>query len=149
MDRDIVQRIEMLIGWTEGVEFDFKRIAVKRAHVNQYDLPPMPEDAETIKKYNDDPRKEAFEAENGGESYAVELDALAVYVSDDYIRLIQDTVDEFFDEDNHNLERDQRETPEFKKEIQQTVYDKTQAFLDDYDVDDVGNDFDTENSEEE
>ena len=111
------------------VKYDFPRNGCCRSEIVLYIKSPqdssMPEDAETIKKYNNDPGKEAFEAENGGESYAVELDALAVYAPDDYIRLIQDTVDEFFDEDIHNLERDQRETPEFKKNTTDGIWQDT------------------------
>jgi hypothetical protein len=147
MDRDIVQRIEMLTKWTEGEEFDFERIAVNREHVNQYGLPPMPEDEETIEKYNNDPRKASFEAENGGDSYAVELDAFAVYAPDDYIKLIQEAVDGFFDEDVFIEEKRQCETPEFKQEIRQMIYDKTKEFLDGYEVGDSDK-TDNEDSEE-
>jgi hypothetical protein len=134
MDRDIIERIELLTGWTEGEEFDFKRIAVEREHIQQYGLPPMPEDAEAVKKYENDPRTAAFEAENGGESYAVELDALAVYAPNDYIQMIQDVADEFLDEDIYESELKKRSSPEFQQEIRQTVYDKTQEFLDSYEV---------------
>lgn len=134
MDRDIIERIEMLTGWTEGEEFDFERIAVERGHIQQYGLPPMPEDTEAVEKYKNDPRTVAFEAENGGESYAVELDALAVYAPNDYIQMIQDVADEFFDEDIYESELEKRSSPEFQQGIRQTVYNKTQEFLDSYEM---------------
>jgi hypothetical protein len=135
MDRDIVERIEMIKGWSEGDEFDFERIAVAHKHIERYGLPEMPEDQETKDKYDRDPRKNKFEEENGG-SYAVELDALAVYAPDDYIKMIQDTVDNFYDEEIYNAELDERSTPEFRQNIRQMVYDKTKEFLDNYVVED-------------
>jgi len=126
MDRDIVQRIEMLTGWMEGSEFDFERVAVTYEHIAQYGLPEMPEDQETRDKYDRDPRTANFEATNGG-SYAVELDALAVYAPDDYIKMIQDTVDDFYVQDTYDAELEKRSSPEFRQEIRQMVYDKTKS----------------------
>ena len=146
MDRDIVERIEMLNHWNEGDEFDFERIAVTHGHIRQYRLPEMPEDDETRAKYKRDPRTAAFEAENGG-SFAVELDALAVYAPDAYIKLIQDTVDDFYDQDIYDKELEKRSTAEFKQEIRQMVYDRTKEFLDEYEVGDSDTTGDDENED--
>jgi hypothetical protein len=135
MDRDIEERLSRY--GVPGV--DFERVAVKIEHVQRYNLPPMPTDAESVKKYNNDPRKDTFESEHGG-SYAVELDALTVYAPDDLRQMVQDCIEEFYDQDIYDEEVRTRSTPEFKKEIRQMVHDKTQAFLNDYDVDDVGDD---------
>jgi hypothetical protein len=139
MDRDIEERLSML-----GVNVDFERIATKLEHVERYNLPPMPTDAESIEKYNKDPRKEAFEDRNGG-SYAVELDALTVYAPDDLKQMVQDCIEEFYDPEIYDEEVEKRSTQEFKKEIRQMVHDKTQAFLDDYDIDGHDDDEDSDN----
>lgn len=132
MDRDIVQRLEML-----GVsDVDFERVAVTPEQIRRYNLPSMPTDEESIKKYNNDPRKDAFEAEHGG-SYAVELDALTVYAPDDLKDMVQGCIEEFFDQETYDREIDERSTPEFKREIRQMVKDKVQEFLDDYHVEDA------------
>ncbi len=137
MDRDIEERLSRY-----GADVDFKRVATTLEHVERYNLPPMPTDAESIKKYNNDPRKDAFELKQGG-SYAVELDALTVYAPNDLRQMVRDCINEFYDPQIYNEEVKKRSTPEFKKEIRQMVFDKTQAFLDDYDVDDVDEDSDT------
>jgi hypothetical protein len=140
MDRDIEERLSRY-----GVsDVDFERVAVKIEHVQRYNLPPMPTDAESKKKYDDDPRKDTFESEHGG-SYAVELDALTVYAPDDLRQMVQGCIKEFYDQDIYDEEVRIRSTPEFKKETRQMVHDKTQAFLDDYDVD--SHDDDEDNNE--
>ncbi len=137
MDRDIIERIEMITGWTEGEEFDFERIAVTVEQIKRYNLPEMPEDQETKDKYERDPTLKTFRENNDGIDYAVELDALAVYAPDDYIKLIQDTTDDFYVEEIYNAELEKRSSSEFRQEIRQTVYDKTKEFLDGYDTSDI------------
>jgi hypothetical protein len=93
MDRDIEERLGML-----GVfNVDFERVAVKREHVEEYGLPPMPSDAESIRKFHNDPRTSGFVAEQGGR-FAVELDALTVFAPEAFKQMIQDCVNEFYDE---------------------------------------------------
>jgi hypothetical protein len=130
MDRDIEERLAML-----GVpDVDFERVAVKREHVEEYDLPPMPSDVESIRKFHNDPRTPGFVAEQGG-NFAVELDALTVYAPDAFKQMIQDCVSGFYDESVHDREVEKRSTPEFKLGIKQMVRDKIQGFLDSYNVD--------------
>lgn len=131
MDRDIEERLSML-----GVSnVDFERVATKLEHVERYNLPPMPTDEESIRKYENDSRRQAFETEHGG-SYAVELDALTVYAPDDLKQMVQDCINEFYDQAIYDNEVNERSTPEFRREIRRMVRDKVQRFLDDYDVDD-------------
>ena len=77
-----------------------------------------------------------IEAKNG-RSYAVELDALAVYAPNDYVKMIQNTVDEFYDQEIYDTELQERSSPEYKRMILQLVYRKTREFLDNYNTDDL------------
>ena len=61
MDRDIEERLAML-----GVpSVDFERVAVKLEHVEEYDLPPMPTDEESIRKFHNDPRTKHLKRNKG------------------------------------------------------------------------------------
>ena len=134
MDRDIEERLGML-----GVfNVDFERVAVKREHVEEYGLPPMPSDAESIRKFHNDPRTSGFVAEQGGR-FAVELDALTVYAPDAFKQMIQDCVNEFYDESVYDREVKKCSTPRFKRKIRKMIRDKVQEFLDYYDIDAVTN----------
>ena len=132
MDRDIIERIERLTGWTHGVEFEFKRVAVTHKQISEYDLPPMPTDEETVEKYQKDPRREKYEAKNNHQSIAVELEALSINFPEDYEKMIQDAANEFYDERIYDKEIKRRSTPEFRKKLRQQVYDAVKEFLDDY-----------------
>jgi hypothetical protein len=130
MDRDIEERLSML-----GVDdVDFERVATKLEHVERYNLPPMPTDQESIKKYENDSRREAFESEHGGR-YAVELDALTVYAPDDLRQMVRNCIEKFYDPHIYNKEVRRRSTPKFKREIRQMVKDRLQEFLGSYEVD--------------
>jgi hypothetical protein len=142
MDRDIEERLAML-----GVpSVDFERVAVKREHVEEYGLPPMPSDAESIRKFHNDPRTRGFVTEQGGQ-FAVELDALTVYAPDAFKQMIQDCVKKFYKKSVYDREVKKRSTPEFKREIKQMIRDKVQGFLDNYDVDAVA-DSNTDNDDD-
>jgi hypothetical protein len=132
MDRDIEERIERLTGGVLSI--DFQRVAVKPEQIAEYHLPEMPTDAQSIQKYNNDVRTAAFEAKNG-RRLAVELDALTVYASDALKQLVQDCVDEFYDEDIYNLEVGKRSTPAFKRRIRKMVHNRVQQFLEHHNID--------------
>lgn len=76
----------------EGI--NLRRVAVTREQVERYGLPPRPEDAETIRKLERDPRSRDYLCE-----YVVELDALVVFAPEDFRRLLIEHIEEFFDED--------------------------------------------------
>jgi len=77
---------------------NFKRIAVTKEQIVQYDLPPQPEDYQTLQKLQRDPRTHEFIARHG-QLYAVELEALTAYVPDEFEKLVQTQVDNLFDSD--------------------------------------------------
>jgi hypothetical protein len=144
MDRDIKERIERLSGGE--LDIDFKRVAVTPEQIEQYDLPPMPTDSESIQKFHNDARTKDFVEKNGGREFAVELDALTVYAPEDFKEMVQDSVSEFYNEDIYEKELEERSTPEFKREVRQQVQTKVKEFLDMFDVDNV-DDSDSDKSE--
>jgi hypothetical protein len=81
IERDLKDRIER---YSYGEEFTVKRIALTKAQISEYDLPPMPEDAETLAKLRRDSRTATY-----GMQFAVELDAIE---PDELQRLIRDAI---------------------------------------------------------
>jgi hypothetical protein len=51
--------------------------------------------------------------------------------------MIQNTVDEFYDQEIYDTELQERSSPEYKRMIRQLVYRKTREFLDNYNTDDL------------
>lgn len=68
IERDLKDRLVRYYG---RANFTVVRIALKEEQIHEYDLPPMPEDAETLAKLERDPRSKTY-----GLEFAVELDAL-------------------------------------------------------------------------
>jgi hypothetical protein len=85
-------------------EIDFQRIAITREQIEQFNLPPKPEDALTLEKLDRDSRTEGFKKEHNGELYAVELDALLALVPDDFEQLVKYSVDQYYDNDIYEQE---------------------------------------------
>jgi hypothetical protein len=75
---------------------DFERIAVTEIDIEEYNLPPVPEDSETLDKLDKDSRKGGF-VDKHGQLIAVELDALLAIVPDQFKQLVQESVDQYFD----------------------------------------------------
>ncbi|MFZ0513680.1 MAG: hypothetical protein WAM14_18885 [Candidatus Nitrosopolaris sp.] len=78
-------------------EIDFQRIAVTEEQIEEFHLPPMPKSKETIDKVNHDTRKDRF-IKKYGKLYIVELDALLAIVPDEFKSIVQESVDQFFDQ---------------------------------------------------
>jgi len=79
-----------------GIDFtkvELKRLAVTPEQVETYNLPPRPEDAETIAKLHRDPRYKNYNYQ-----YIVELDALLAYAPQEFRRLVQDAIKSQWDE---------------------------------------------------
>ncbi len=72
---------------------EFRRLAITPEQVIQYNLPPRPEDADTLAKLERDPRKKNYSI-----PYIVELDALMAYVPHEFQLLVENAIDEYFDE---------------------------------------------------
>jgi hypothetical protein len=80
-------------------KIDFRRIAVTREQIQEFNLPHKPQDEETVNKLKRDTRTKGFIEKHGGELYAVELDALLAIVPSELQNIIQRSVDQFFDRD--------------------------------------------------
>ncbi|MCJ7759789.1 hypothetical protein MUP59_01435 [Candidatus Bathyarchaeota archaeon] len=78
IERDLRDRLVRYYGRDN---FTVVRIALKPDQISQYNLPPMPEDAETLAKLGRDPRTKQY-----GMEFAVELDALEPPVLQELIR---------------------------------------------------------------
>jgi hypothetical protein len=98
---------------------DFERVAITQKQIQQFDLPPTPEDSETLEKLDRDSRTNKF-IDKYGKLFAVELDALLAIVPDEFRDLVQKSVDQYFDEGTYEQMR-QKHTPE---EIRGLVHQK-------------------------
>lgn len=78
IERDLRER---LVRYYKRDNFKVIRIALTPEQVKEYNLPPMPEDAETLAKLNRDTRSKIY-----GLEYAVELDAIEPTVLQELIR---------------------------------------------------------------
>lgn len=78
-------------------DIDFERVAVTEEQIQQFNLPPIPKSQETINKIKRDTRTSGF-IEKYGRLYAVELDALLAIAPDEFKRIVQQSVDQFFDQ---------------------------------------------------
>lgn len=76
------------------------RVAVTPEQVEQYNLPPRPEDAETLAKLERDPRSKKYTYD-----YIVELDALIAYVPSEFRRIIREAVERYHNKDIYNRVR--------------------------------------------
>jgi hypothetical protein len=123
MDRHLVEALSYFD--LNSYVIDFERIAVTEDQIEEYDLPPIPEDSETLDKLDKDSRKDAF-IDKHGQLIAVELDALLAIVPDQFKQLVQESVDQYFDEDTYRREQ-KLYSP---KDIRRLVYQKIR-FLDD------------------
>ena len=61
----------------------FKRIAVTKEQIEEYHLPPQPEDIKTLEKLRKDPRTR-LSIEEHGLLFAVELEALTAFLPDEF-----------------------------------------------------------------
>jgi len=90
------------------------RVAVTPEQVEQYNLPPRPEDAETLAKLQRDPRSKKYTYD-----YIVELDALVAYVPQEFRRIIREAVERYHDKDIYNRVR--REAEELAKRSREII----------------------------
>jgi hypothetical protein len=70
-------------------DIDFERIAVTEEQIEEFNLPPMPKNKETIDKVNHDTRKNGF-IKKYGKLYIVEVDALLAIVPDKFKSIVKD-----------------------------------------------------------
>ena len=79
---------------------DFQRVAVTEEQMYRFNLPHNP-DLETLNKLRRDTRARSFMTRHDGELFQIEVDALQAYAPDEFKRLVQLSVDQFFDEDTY------------------------------------------------
>lgn len=73
---------------------EFKRLAVTDEQVVKYNLPPRPEDVETLRKLERDSRTAGYKHD-----YIVELDALVVYAPEQFRDLLRAEVNRYWDKE--------------------------------------------------
>jgi len=71
---------------------EFRRLAVTPEQVEEFKLPPRPEDAETLAKLEKDPRYRSYT-----HPYIVELDALVAYAPSDFREIVRRAIEEVWD----------------------------------------------------
>ncbi len=82
MDRHLEDALSYFFD-LDHYSIDFERIAVTEEQIDEYDLPPVPEDSETLDKLDKDSRKGGF-IDKHGQLIAVELDALLAIAPDNF-----------------------------------------------------------------
>ena len=95
MDRHLQVAIEQF-GLQDDI--DFRRVAVTLEQIKRFNLPPVPNVQETLDKIRKDTRTNKFMEKYGGKLYAVELDALLAVIPNQFRTMVQQSVDQFFDE---------------------------------------------------
>jgi hypothetical protein len=78
-------------------KIELRRIAVTREQIQEFNLPPVPDSLETINKVRRDTRTNRF-IEKYGKLFVVELDALLAIVPDQFKVIVQQSVEQFFDQ---------------------------------------------------
>jgi hypothetical protein len=81
---------------------ELRRLSITADQVRKYNLPPRPDDAETIAKLARDPRTANYD-----QKFIVELDAMVAFVPEEFRKLITDAIKSVFDYDLYNKLREQ------------------------------------------
>jgi hypothetical protein len=109
-----------------GIDVEFQRIAVTEQQMTQFNLPRNP-DPETLTKLRRDPRRQFFMNKYNGELFQIEIDALQAYTPLEFKNLVQNSVDQYFDEQIH---QQVLTAPEHSpQKIDLLVYKRTREFL--------------------
>jgi hypothetical protein len=101
-------------------DVDFQRVAVTEEQMNRFNLPHNP-DPETLTKLRRDTRAKSFMSRHDGELFQIEVDALQAYAPDEFKRLVQDSVDQFFDEDTHQRVLAEHSATKINRLVKQNV----------------------------
>lgn len=101
IERDLRDR---LIRYFGNDNFTVVRIALTENQISEYNLPPMPEDSETLAKLERDPRSKSY-----GMEFAVELDALEPPVLQELIKkaILEQIDSEQWNQDINQSKQDQ------------------------------------------
>ncbi len=105
-----------------GLEYivDFERTAVTEDQIDKYNLPPIPEDRQTLEKLDNDSRKDGF-IDKHGQLIAVEIDALLAIVPEQFKQLVQESVDQYFDETIYKREQAKQSAEKIRRLVRQKV----------------------------
>jgi 5S rRNA maturation endonuclease (ribonuclease M5) len=108
---------------------ELKRLGLTVEQVEEYKLPPKPEDAETLAKLQRDPRNKTYDLD-----YVVELDSLVAYVPEEFKRVLLEAIDEIYDIDVYNDLKQKAEEinsnlAEYLAEIKAKAKEKMKEFL--------------------
>lgn len=92
-----------------GIDIEVKRVGVTLDQISEYNLPSEPRSEEELEKLHKDAR---FKNWAHGD-FVVELDALLAYVPDEFKRIVQESVSEYYDEDiAYEVRKDEEEARE-------------------------------------
>ncbi|RLI87535.1 MAG: hypothetical protein DRP01_01630 [Archaeoglobales archaeon] len=80
---------------------ELRRVAVTPEQVEEFDLPPRPEDAETLAKLQRDTRSKSYTYD-----YIVELDSLVAYVPEEFRNIVRSAIYDCWDKDIYNKLKD-------------------------------------------
>ncbi len=119
IERDLHERLVRYYG---SENFTVVRIALTKDQIEAFNLPPMPEDAETLAKLARDPRAKTY-----GLSYAVELDALEPPILQDMIRkaILEQVDSDKWNEVLQQIKEDRVELAEKLEDVTVTLADGT------------------------
>lgn len=106
-----------------------QRLAITPNHVERFNLPPKPEDAETLAKLQRDSRMASYQHE-----YIVELDALVAYVPSEFKRMVQEAIKSKWDKSifeklKEKAEKLKAEVEEKLEDIQEETKEKIRDVL--------------------
>jgi hypothetical protein len=116
MDRHLNQALSQF----DLSDIDLQRVAVTQKQIEKFHLPPVPNSDDTLDKVKRDTRTNGF-IEKYGKLYVVELDALLAIVPDEFKTMVQESVDQFFDEDIYQLELAKHSPEEIKRLVCEKV----------------------------
>ena len=95
-----VRMVKNLEGALKRMDIHFEQVAIVKEQIEQFGLEELTNpDPAVMAKLEKDPNAENFRLENNGELFQIELDALSALRPDDLKNLLEENVDEYFDED--------------------------------------------------
>lgn len=95
-------------------QIDFERLSITEEQVDEYHLPPRPDDAETIAKLHRDSR-----FANYTKDYVVEVDAMVAFAPEQFRKMIVDAINGVWDQEIYDdlLERADEENETMKEAL--------------------------------
>ena len=114
-------------------DFTFKRIAITREQVEKYNLPSEPLDDKMRDKLENDSRTPAFTKKHGA-VYQSELDALPIYIMDEFKEMVVNSVNDYFDDTVYQKEIEAHEEEHSEEAITKLVKEKVHNLADEFRV---------------